>query len=67
MLTNFLLCVIIVQLGYITGEIAGKQPEMEKRPWRSLITVVSVLTSLTIGAVLYFTALVIARAMEGLL
>ena len=67
MLTEFLLCVIIAQLGYITGELAGKQPEMENRPKRGLITVVSVLASLVLGVVLYFVLSLLSRSVEGVL
>ena len=67
MLTEFLLFVIIAQLGYITGELAGKQPEMENKPWRGLITVISVVASLMLGAVLYFVLSFLAGSVEGVL
>lgn len=67
MLTNFLLCVLIAQLGYITGELAGKQPEMANRPWRGLITVISLMASLLLGAVLYFVLSFLAGSLEGVL
>ena len=39
MITNYLLCVLIVMLAYVLGEIAGKQPPMDERPSRSIVMV----------------------------
>lgn len=53
MTTNYLLCVLIVMLAYVIGEIAGKQPPMDERPSRSVVMVLGLLASLILGLILW--------------
>ena len=67
MLTNYLLCVLIVQVAYVLGEISGRQPPVEERPNRGLIMLASLAASLVAGFVLLFVliTIVIAFGQEG--
>jgi hypothetical protein len=60
MTINFLLCVLIAQLAFLTGETVGKKPDMQDRPHRSVVTIISLLGSISLGLLLFIAVEIIA-------
>ena len=66
-MTDYLLCVLIILLAYLLGEVAGKQPAVENRPVSGLITVIGLIASLVLGAGLYLLLVVVVPVFGGAL
>ena len=65
MITNFLLCVLIAQVAFLTGETTGKRPEKQDRPHRSLVTIISLIGSISLGLLLYLAVAFVEYAISG--
>ena len=56
-MTNYLLCVLAVQLAYLTGEIAGKTSDKEVKASKGATVLLSIIASLLLGLILYVAIL----------